>query len=363
MEENRENPPVNNEVPGKEGGKGLLERSMEYQRAASSADSSADTQAQKPVPENTAPQEARNILDDRSYEERAPYSREYDDRREDRPDNRCDDRYDDRRDARCDDRQNDRYDDRYDRRHDDRYRRRYDDRYDDDYDDYDYQERPRRSRKRAGRRGRRSGGIFVKLVIILLLLIALVFGGLFVYKTFFVREVTVNSTTLYSQIEKVAELTVIKNHYETLLSVSLGGGMNSPDKKSTSLFDVYELVRIKGVIRVGIKDLSSLQVEVNPDGTSVTIAMPHTEVLDNTILEQSVQGKGGGFSWIRVKTQDVFDGIQKEMANKVEEFKEMGSLDDADEQLKSVVTGIAASFGIENIEFKWVNAQTGALED
>ena len=51
------------------------------------------------------------------------------------------------------------------------------------------------------------------------------------------------------------------------------------------------------------------------------------------------------------------------MANKVEEFKEMGSLDDADEQLKSVVTGIAASFGIENIEFKWVNAQTGALED
>lgn len=347
MEENRENPPVNNEVPGKEGGKGLLERSMEYQRAASSANTNSESSAERDAGRyENPPENHRSREYDDFQEKRGP--EDYDDYSEYRRPRRYEDYPDERRERRPG-RQA------YSRNHNDRY---------DDYDDYEYEYEERRpaSRKRSGRR-RRSSGLFIKLVIILLLLIALVFGGLFVYKTFFVREVTVNSTTLYNQIEKVAELTVIKNHYETLLSVSLGGGMNSPDKKSTSLFDVYELVRIKGVIRVGIKDLSSLQVEVNPDGTSVTIAMPHTEVLDNTILEQSVQGKGGGFSWIRVKTQDVFDGIQKEMANKVEEFKEMGSLDDADEQLKSVVTGIAASFGIENIEFKWVNAQTGALED
>lgn len=191
----------------------------------------------------------------------------------------------------------------------------------------------------------------IKIILVLVALIAIAVGGFVAWQKIQQRNVTVMATTLYEQIEKVAELTVVKDRYETLLKIELESKVVKPRM----------LVKVEGVIRVGVDDLGKLEVNMSPDGKSVTIKMPHTRIIENSIENQEVFDDKT-YLFARVTTQAAFDAIKNSMREKEEVLIQKGILAEADEQLKAVVSGIATSFGIEDVTFKWLDPVTGQSE-
>src|SRR5574344_604481 len=80
------------------------------------------------------------------------------------------------------------------------------------------------------------------------------------------------------EILKCQELTTLKYKYTEICSI-----------KSSSLFGLakgYNAIKYTGIIRAGIEDMSG--VDISYDKNNVSLVLPRSKIIDNTILSQEV---------------------------------------------------------------------------
>lgn len=180
----------------------------------------------------------------------------------------------------------------------------------------------------------------VKVLIVVAAVIVALCIAFYAYHQFTIVTIEKKHMTLASQIEQVAELTVLKNTYSDVICVkkTAAGG----------LAKAYSIVKYKGVIRAGVKDVSQIKMSFSKDGKSITVHVPKAEVLGNGLIDQEVFDEKNSV-FVPITTEEIFAEINSGMQKTQEACVKDGFLDEADLQVKKVVSGLLTAAGFTEI--------------
>lgn len=185
-----------------------------------------------------------------------------------------------------------------------------------------------------------------KIICLLLLILvasALAAGLFYTWKKITQVQIEKKRETVTSQIEKVAELTVLKNTYSDVISI----------KKSAvaGLAKAYSIVKYTGVIRAGVKDVSRIKLDFSQDGKSIDVLLPHAEILGNGIIEQEVFDEKTSI-FVPITTQEIFDEIASAMSLSEDRLIHSGYLIEADVYAKQLMSAFLTAAGYEEINIE-----------
>lgn len=183
----------------------------------------------------------------------------------------------------------------------------------------------------------------ISIILLLIAGTALSAGLFYTWKKFTRIQTEKKRETVTSQIEKVAELTVLKNTYSDVISI----------KKSAvaGLAKAYSIVKYTGVIRAGIKDFSRIKLNFSPDGKSIDVLLPHAEILGNGIIEQEVFDEKTSI-FVPITTQEIFDEIASAMSLSEDRLIHSGYLIEADVYAKQLMSAFLTAAGYEEINIE-----------
>ncbi len=150
-------------------------------------------------------------------------------------------------------------------------------------------------------------------------------------------------STVSSQIQTVAELVTLKNVYSSVASVQKAYNGN-----------VFKIAKISGVIRIGIPDIRSVNIQVSSDGKAVNVLLPHSAVLENALTSQELFSERNGI-FVKVSTQELFDEINEAMEAQEEELIKSGALSDSDNQAAAILTNMLKACGFEKVTIRFQN--------
>ena len=137
------------------------------------------------------------------------------------------------------------------------------------------------SEKKTKSKGKVVWWIVRKILFPVLIAALLAGAGWYAWKVLSERHVQKLHTTLETQVQKVAELTVLKNTFTDVVSVKatrIGG-----------LAKAYSIVKYRGIIRVGIADVTRISIELSEDGKSAVVHVPASCILGNDIETESLE--------------------------------------------------------------------------
>ena len=183
--------------------------------------------------------------------------------------------------------------------------------------------------------------LWLKITLPIVAGLVLLLGGWFLWKHVTTVVTEKKQQALYSQIQKVAELTVLKYNYSDIASTK-------KVRKNTNKSTYYSLVKFRATLRIGIPDVSKIMLSFSEDGKIAEVLLPHTEVLENALLSQEVFDDNLD-SWQffseRITTQEIFDTIEMIMKETARE-NEKQLCRDADAQLAGLVRAMLQSAGL-----------------
>ena len=181
-------------------------------------------------------------------------------------------------------------------------------------------------------------------VLLAVALVAFVAGGIyFAKKKFFRVEIERKRSSISAQILQVAELTAIKYQYTDVVGI----------KKTAvaGMSRAYSIVKYTGVIRIGIEDLTRVNISIGDEGKSVTVTVPKAKVLENALLHQEVFDEKDGV-FVSINTAEVIEEITKAMADKRSEISEENLLVQADKRVGDLLTAMLKGAGFEEVKVK-----------
>ncbi len=181
-------------------------------------------------------------------------------------------------------------------------------------------------------------------VLLAVALVAFVAGGsYFAKKKFFRVEIERKRSAISAQILQVAELTAIKYQYTDVVGI----------KKTAvaGMSRAYSIVKYTGVIRIGIEDLTRVNISIGDEGKSVTVTVPKAKVLENALLHQEVFDEKDGV-FVSINTAEVIEEITKAMADKRSEISEENLLVQADKRVGDLLTAMLKGAGFEEVKVK-----------
>lgn len=181
-------------------------------------------------------------------------------------------------------------------------------------------------------------------VLLAVALVAFVAGGIyFSKKKFFRVEIERKRSAISAQILQVAELTAIKYQYTDVVGI----------KKTAvaGMSRAYSIVKYTGVIRIGIEDLTRVNISIGDEGKSVTVTVPKAKVLENALLHQEVFDEKDGV-FVSINTAEVIEEITKAMADKRSEISEENLLVQADKRVGDLLTAMLKGAGFEEVKVK-----------
>ena len=183
----------------------------------------------------------------------------------------------------------------------------------------------------------------VKFFVFIFVILAACLGAYYGWKKFTKIQIERKYSTISSQIQEVAELTAIKYTYNDVVSIkkSAVGGMSK----------AYSIVKYTGIIRVGIRDVSDIGINISPDGNSVSVKVPRSEILENALLSQEVFDEKDGV-FVGVNTKEVMEEIKRAMEGQLASIKESGIEKDADKKVKSLLESMIKGAGYDSVSVK-----------
>ena len=205
-------------------------------------------------------------------------------------------------------------------------------------------ERGYAGREERGRASSFAGTLrLVKFFVFLFVLLAALLAAYYGWKKFTKIQIERKYSTISSQIQEVAELTAIKYTYNDVVSIkkSAVGGMSK----------AYSIVKYTGIIRVGIRDVSDIGINISPDGNSVSVKVPRSEILENALLSQEVFDEKDGV-FVGVNTKEVMEEIKRAMESQLSQIKDSGIEKDADKKVKSLLESMIKGAGYESVSVK-----------
>ena len=186
--------------------------------------------------------------------------------------------------------------------------------------------------------------LLTKIIVILSLVLAICIVGFIFYLKVSNPIIEKRSLIVGEQLSYCQELVTLKYRYSDVISV--------PPPKSklpeNSIFNGLVIVKIDGIIRIGIADVTMIDYEVYNNGKAVRIVLPAPEVLGNDIVSQSVFTERNGF--VKPTTEDVFDKIDERRQERLDEILSDNKLiEEASEYAKRIITLSMQSCGFEEI--------------
>lgn len=188
----------------------------------------------------------------------------------------------------------------------------------------------------------------IKFTLIVAVIIAASVFGYVTWKKMYEVKIERTHQAISNQVLHVAELTTIKNSYSDIISIkkSAAGGMAK----------AYSIIKISGVIRIGVEDLTKSKVDISADGREVEIKIPHCVLIDNTLVSQEVFDEKKSI-FVPISTQEIFDEINMAMADYALAAERNGLVKEADARLIELVTATVKGFGIEKVKVKLVDSE------
>jgi len=151
---------------------------------------------------------------------------------------------------------------------------------------------------------------------------------------------------LMSQIRNVAELTTSKVEYCDVIAVKaeVMGGFSK----------AYNIVKFYGVIRVGLENVSDINVSIDKDNNKAVLRVPHCKVLGNDLTElESFDEKRGLF--VAVDTQMVFEKLIDAKKVTEENLINKGIITDAEKNMENLLINFVKAMGYSEVEVNWID--------
>ena len=184
--------------------------------------------------------------------------------------------------------------------------------------------------------------IIVKLVLkiagLVVLLAALAVGAWYARAKLLTVHVAKRHAMVERELQEVAELTLYKMRYSDIATI----------KKKKLTAKAYSIVRYVGTVRAGIADISAAEIFISPNGKTIDVILPRSEILGNDISSQEVFDEQRSI-FLPITTQEIFDEIDAAKEQVAAELLEDGLLDDSDERAQKLVTHALAQLGFAEI--------------
>ena len=183
--------------------------------------------------------------------------------------------------------------------------------------------------------------LWLKIVVPVCLAAVVGFGAWYGYRQFTFTKIQKLHDTVYSEIKQVAEFTVLKNNYSDVVSLkknAVGGLVRS-----------YSIVKFNGVIRVGVEDMSRMDISISKDGSAVTVRIPHSQILDNSITDLKAFDEKTSI-FVPIKMEEVFEEIRASMKDTQDNLLASGILDAADKRTEELITAMLKMVGFSEIK-------------
>ncbi len=183
--------------------------------------------------------------------------------------------------------------------------------------------------------------IFIRIIIVLILIVIFCTAGFFAIKQITKVNFESKYTLVDKQLSYCQELVSSKFKYSDILSL----------KKSSGLSKSYSIIKYTGIIRVGLRDFSQINVKISKDGKMVRIKIPQIEVLSNDITNQEVFDEKQSI-FVPITTQEIFTEMENAKNQMQEDMINEGILDEARDYTIKVIRQFMFSCGFENVEIE-----------
>ncbi len=188
--------------------------------------------------------------------------------------------------------------------------------------------------------------VLVLLIILALSVMGIVNGSKNISLFGIKKHVSLDSTVIIERIEKISELSAVKYYYSNVVAYK--------DNKKLKDFDLpftqkAFLIKYDGYIKAGI-DGGTIDVISNED-KSIKLIVGKSKILDHVIDEKSIivyDEKSSIFNGLSIN--DVFSQIVSEKNNIENKLIEKGFLNEADNNLNSLLEEMLKGLGYEKIE-------------
>ncbi|MCR4953380.1 MAG: DUF4230 domain-containing protein [Treponema sp.] len=188
-------------------------------------------------------------------------------------------------------------------------------------------------------RSRSHTALFIKIILCLILVIALLVAGFIVYLKFAHPNIENRRMLVDEQLSYCQELVTMKYRYSDIVTV----------KKSVSISTSYAIVKYNGIIRIGIADMSMVDYDVYNRGKSVRITIPAPEVLGNDIVSQSVFDEHRSI-FVPLTIEEVFNEVDNARQEQLDAILQKEAVfEEAAEYAKKIITLSMKSCGFEEV--------------
>ena len=187
------------------------------------------------------------------------------------------------------------------------------------------------------------GKVIAIVVLVALLGCGVYFGQKALWRVYLEKK----HTLVEEQLSRCAELVTIKNRYTDIVNI----------KKSAALglAKAYSIVKFTAIIRAGINDVRDIEFEISPDGKTLTVKMPPSEILGNDIVSQEVFDEKKSI-FVPITTKEIFEGIDEARSENLEANLTNGILSDASEQARNTVQAMLSQLKFQNIKIEQKSA-------
>ena len=182
------------------------------------------------------------------------------------------------------------------------------------------------------------GGILTKIIIILVLITILFFGGYSLITKKFTPVTETNIAVVMNQLSFCQELVTAKYRYSDIISI----------RKTKALAKSLSIIKYSGIIRIGIADITHSDFDISNDGKTLKIRIPDVEILGNEITSQEVFDETSSI-FVPITLDEVFTEIDKAKDKTLEELVNDGVIEEARENAKKVIQQIMMAAGFEEV--------------
>lgn len=183
--------------------------------------------------------------------------------------------------------------------------------------------------------------ILFKIILILLLACALLFGGKFAFKKLAEIKTEKRSAVVFQELQRCSELVSVKNTYSDVISIK--------KTRIAGFAKTFSIVKYTGVIRAGIKDITSSEIKVSDGGKKVKAVLPPIEVLSNDISSIEVFDESKSI-FVSISVQEIMNEIRFNQEITSKEILETGFLKEAEEQAAKITESILNAAGFKEVE-------------
>lgn len=185
----------------------------------------------------------------------------------------------------------------------------------------------------------------IRTVFILILAAGIFAGGFFGWKKFAQVKTEKLHESVSRTLEHSAELSLYKMKYTDIIAIK--------KEAALGLVKSYSIVKYSGIVRAGIKNIDEIQFTVSEDRKTLTLFLPHAELLGNDILFQEVFDEKQNI-FIPITTQEIFSEIESAKENSADEIISGGLLDDADKRAEEYISQVMGALGFETVNVEHI---------